>query len=589
MLLLLRYYLVATLLLFGVTLCAKSVDLPTHIIAFHGQQAFDESQLQEAMGVDTKQFFEFWKEDTPRIKDKLLPTLEESLGSFYDSEGFYDASFHIEESNTTVAVTIDEKLPVLVGDINITTDFNLSGLVTFKRGEIFQARRFIAIKNQIISALLKRGYCSYELDTKAFVDLVKHRVDLRYTLRKDGICTFGKLTLSGLTSIDRAVIRSRVRALEGEPFSQERVQETSNSLYQLKAFDSVIINVDRKFYNVIPVDITFRERAKPYHFEIGVGYDTYVGKRIHAKLTKYNFWGDARRLGVEGGWSQKEQHFMLSYYQPTFFTLRGYYLDLGAKVGYSNLEFEGFREEKSFSRLYGAYTDGKLRVEGGVALEHIVINGVDNIEEGVILKQAVSEGIFSLFYPYLTLTYDARDSKLNPKKGYYLSLYHEMGLSHDEESSLYTKSILEGRVIYTLADLTFAVVGKMGSIANESAMGLPESKYFFGGGSYSNRAYGYNELGVLRSSTDDSNYGASSMLNLSVEADYPIVGELYGAVFMDKTLLNEASADFSGEMITSAGVGVRYMTPIGPFKLDVGFNVDDTSHYGIQFQIGQSF
>jgi len=87
----------------------------------------------------------------------------------------------------------------------------------------------------------------------------------------------------------------------------------------------------------------------------------------------------------------------------------------------------------------------------------------------------------------------------------------------------------------------------------------------------------------------ESIYGASTMLNLSLEANYPIWGNIYGALFTDNTMLNEDSYDFSGDVITSAGVGVRYLTPIGPFKVDVGFNVNKPSEYGISFQIGQSF
>jgi translocation and assembly module TamA len=54
-------------------------------------------------------------------------------------------------------------------------------------------------------------------------------------------------------------------------------------------------------------------------------------------------------------------------------------------------------------------------------------------------------------------------------------------------------------------------------------------------------------------------------------------------------MLTDQAYNFKGEIITAAGVGVRYMTPIGPFKLDVGFNVQDPTQYGISFQIGQSF
>jgi len=151
---------------------------------------------------------------------------------------------------------------------------------------------------------------------------------------------------------------------------------------------------------------------------------------------------------------------------------------------------------------------------------------------------------------------------------------------------------LELRGIYTFADLTLAAVGKVGVITigeETNNRGIPESKKFFAGGMYSNRAYGFREIGVITSPTTDLVEGAQTWANLSVEADYPIWGDLYAAVFSDNTMLTEDSGDFNGEIISSAGVGVRYMTPVGPLKLDVGFNVHDTSVYGIQFQIGQSF
>jgi translocation and assembly module TamA len=80
-----------------------------------------------------------------------------------------------------------------------------------------------------------------------------------------------------------------------------------------------------------------------------------------------------------------------------------------------------------------------------------------------------------------------------------------------------------------------------------------------------------------------------SMANLSFELDYPIWDKLSIGIFNDNTMLNIDSYDFSGDIISSAGFGFRYLTPIGPFKLDVGFNIHDPSQYGIQFQIGQSF
>jgi len=566
----------------------KVIVLPTHIIEIRGEEYFDKSAMYDALGVEYKSMFQFWKDDTATIKDKLLPTLHASLRAFYDSEGFYDATYTIKKTKTNVVINITENKPVKIRDINISSDYNISSLILFEKNEVFQAKKFISIKDKIVVQLLKDGYCSYELDSKAYVDLEKHSVDLRYILTKGGVCTFGKVTVTGTKTIDDNVIKSRVRAEEGERFSTELVKDTSDAMYGLQAFDSVLIGVDRKFYNVVPVDITVSEMSKPYHFEAGAGFDTYVGARIHSSITKHNFYGNAQQLKLQLAWSKLEQLAILSYQRPVLFDISDFYVGIGAKLGYSNLEFDGFQEEKAFFRTYLDHQNKRVDLRVGIAFEAINIAALDNLN-GVDPEFAVNEGEFLLTYPYVDFTYDARDSKLNPKYGYYFHLYSELGLSNDEESSMYHKTLLEARFIHTFGDLTLAVVGVAGAIDEETKESLPESKYFFAGGSFSNRAYGFRELGVIISSTEDTIYGAETWVNLSFEADYPVWGDLYGAVFTDNTMLTADAYDFSGEIITSAGVGVRYMTPIGPFKLDVGMNVADTTQYGISFQIGQSF
>jgi translocation and assembly module TamA len=566
-------------------LFADEIVLPTHEIHFTGQKHFDEAALQDALGVKTKSFFQFWKEDRPRIEDKLLPTLELSLKSFYNSEGFYDAKFTIKETNTTVSVTVTENQPVRIRDINISSDYNIYSLIALKKDDIFKAKVFISVKSEIIKQLLKDGYCSYDFDTKAYVDLDKHTVDVRYVLHKGGICTFGKLTMTGLETIDEDIIRSRIRAVEGEVFSPKLVQNTSNNLYELSAFDSVLINVDRKFYNVVPVDINFTEMERQYYFEAGAGFDTFEGPRIRSQITKNNFMGNAQKLSLSASYSDKDQTAKLVFFKPLLLTLLDYPIDFGAEIGYSNLEYDGFKEEKSYGRAYLEYKDERLRLRSGIALENIIISLLDGFDA---YKYAVNEGTFNLLYPYIDVVYDARDDKLNPKYGYYLSAYGELGLAKDDETSEYYKTLLEGRIIHTFSDITLSAVGKVGLIDGSENV-IPESKYFFAGGAYSNRAYGYRELGVIISPTEDSINGASTMLNLSLEANFPVRGNVYGAVFTDNTMLTEKSYDFSGEIISSAGLGVRYMTSIGPFSLDVGVNVNDPTQYGINFQIGQSF
>jgi len=567
----------------------KEIVLPTHLIHFSGQKAFSESDLLDAVSAEHKSFYQFWKEDSATIKDKLLPTLDETLRHYFDSEGYYDAQYKIKKDKTDIWIEVTENDPIRVKDITISSDYNISQFITLHRGDIFRAKAFIGAKSAIAEEMLKEGYCSYDLDTKAYVDLDKQSVDMRFVLKKGGICTFGNVTVYGNTTVSNDVIESRVRAKEGERFNLELVKNTYDALYGLHAFDSVLIGVDRKFYNVVPVDIRVAEMEEPYHFEIGAGYDSYVGARIHGQVIKHNFFGNAQQLQLDLSWSQEEQVAILGFFKPVVWEPYGFYLDLGAKGGYSNLGYDGYYEKKLFFKTYLNHVSEQFDIKMGIALEAIDIT---ERNDGHPELPEEAYNLFLLTYPYLDVVYDARDSKLNPKYGYYLRGYAEWGIPTDSETSDYQKYLLEARGIYTVSDLTLAVVGKVGDIQIGEELGnrgIPESKKFYAGGMYSNRAYGFREIGVITSPTTDLVNGAKTWLNLMVEADYPIWGELYGAVFSDNTMLAAESMDFSGETISSAGVGVRYMTPVGPLKIDIGFNVEDSSIYGIQFQIGQSF
>jgi len=567
----------------------EKIELPSHLIhfAFEGKHHLEAGDFQSALGVDSKSFFAFWSDKKPTIKDKLLPTLEESLRSYLDSEGFYDATFAIKTNKTDVFVTVKEGEPVRVADINISSDYDISALVTFEKDEIFTAKKFITIKGAIVEKMMKEGYCSHELDSKAYVNLDSHRADLNYLLKKGGVCTFGEITIKGEKTIDERVIISRIRARKGKQFSTERIQESYDALYALDAFDGVAINYDRKFYNVVPIDVVVAEISKPWSFVGGIEYDTNVGAGAHTEIIRKNFMGNAKKLSMKLQYSKIEQVAEVSLFTPALFGFGDYYFDSFATIGYSNLEYTGFMEKKGYARAYLAYTNEAWEIRAGFALENIEISLLNDYDE-TKLTQAISPGTYFLAYPFLYFTYDKRDSKLNPKYGYYFSGMAEYGLPYDSEASAYLKYSLEGRAIYTVRNLTMAMVAKMG-IVDETQNEVPESKLFFGGGSYSNRAYGYKRMGVILSPTRYGIEGAKTMANLSLEADYPLVGNLYGAVFTDNTMLTINSYDFSGDIITSAGVGLRYMTPIGPIKIDIGMNVRDISQYGIQFQIGQSF
>jgi translocation and assembly module TamA len=141
-------------------------------------------------------------------------------------------------------------------------------------------------------------------------------------------------------------------------------------------------------------------------------------------------------------------------------------------------------------------------------------------------------------------------------------------------------------VIKSLDRLTLAFKGKFGFIS-EFEKDLPESKRFFAGGAFSNRAYGYNRLGATDSSCDDM--GGKTLVDTTVEADYWIYKKFGIAAFYDSTMVTEKSLDFQIDFNHALGAGIRYLTPIGPIKIDFGMDIENHDQYALHFQIGQSF
>jgi len=553
-------------------------------IHFRGAEHVSIEKLQNAMKVEMPYFFQFWKKQEAKINVKHLGTLKTSLQNFYRSEGFYDARFKIRTSKTDVSVSISENRPIRVHSVKIDSDYDIEPFVTLKQGDIFRTEAFKTLKHKIKQQLLQNGYCCYDLDSKAYLDTQKHQAALKIVLKKGELCTFGKITVKGLKSIKDDLILSRLRVKEGEPFNSKKIRESYDALYGLGAFNAISIKYDTKASSVVPLEIIGTEISKPWYFKGGLGYDTDIGFRLTADAVRTNFHGDAKQLSLRLAYSHIEQVVETNYFIPAFLKVSDKYLDLNNNAGYSQYKFSGFQEKKSYLDAAMIYSGEKLTLHTGLALENIDISLLDE----QYIDTDFEIGNYLLAGPFFSFRYDSRDSKIDPKYGYFLEGKASYALPYNDQASSYFKYSLEGRAIYTFKDLTLSAVGLVGSIDSIQNV-TPESKYFFGGGVNSNRAYGNKRIGITLSPTLFSIQGGSTIENLSLEANYPLLNNLYAALFSDNTLINGDSNDFAGEVISSAGGGLRYKTPIGPLKIDVGWNINDPSQYGIYFLVGQSF
>jgi outer membrane protein assembly factor BamA len=553
-------------------------------IEVKGLERLDPEEMLKVLGAEIHPWYEFWADHTPKIPVKLIAAIPDTLRGWLDSKGYYDATFKMEKRPDRVIVTVHEGEPVTVGDINVSSDFPIEDYITFEKGDPFETERFIDIKKKIKNALLKEGYCSYDLDTKAYVDLAKRRVALVYRLKKGGLCHFGNTTVVEKPEDMRdAVILSRMRYRPGDIFTTERINESYAALNELGVFGRTMIDTQIKYFNEVRPRVSVAKREKLHRYTLGVGYDTKVGLRLKGTYDQFDFLGDGRKLGLAAQYSSKQKELSLSFFQPALFSWGDRYINFETRDGYYERSYEDYKERRFSLDGWLNYADGFWTIDLGAALQRIRI-GLTNPTDEVI------PGDFNLGYGYLKVKYDRRDSKVAPSKGYYLAGYLESGYSMGvTQNDPYYIATLEEHYIHTFGHLTLAEVGRVGVLDDKGRAALPASKFFYAGGSYSNRAYGDREIGITDSSVSDESAGGRTWLNFTAEAKYPIWGDLYGGVFYDATMISRDSYDFSGHWIQSAGAGVRYATPIGPLKLDFAVNIHDPSIRRFSIMIGESF
>jgi len=563
---------------FTTWLLAKSISDSTMSISFTGNEEVDTVALEEMIGANRPFSFAVWKKKEATINSILRPKLNETFRLFYKNEGFYDAKISNTVVDKHIEVMIEENRPIMIDTIVIDSDLDISDEVLLQENSRFRAKDFTQTKRNIRKLLLSKGYCSPKLNTKAYIDIEEYTASIKLMLQKQKTCYFGNITIeTSSESMSDDIILSRLHFEEGDVFNIDKIKESYESLYSLEAFDQLILDYSLNLYNHKPVKIKFKEIKHNIHSRMGVGYATDLKFQAKYHWEYKNFKGNGKKLIFDGVLSEKQKIVENSFFFPYMVSIKDYHLDFQNSMGYSEEQkIHDYDEKIFYERFY---------------LSHKNSQWFNSIGVGIESRDISTDQTFFLIYPFMKIVYDRRDSKFNPKEGVYFSHEMEYGIPYSPDSTTYLKYLEELRLIYTLNDITLSSVGRMGTIQVYDNNGIPESKKFFAGGAFSNRAYGYDQIGLTESSVKELDKGGFTLANLSLEANFPIYKNFRGAIFSDSTMISENQGiwEFSNNIIYSAGFGFRYMTPIGPFKIDMGFNVKDSSQNAVHFQVGQSF
>ncbi|MCK4442271.1 MAG: BamA/TamA family outer membrane protein, partial [Sulfurovaceae bacterium] len=269
--------------------------------------------------------------------------------------------------------------------------------------------------------------------------------------------------------------------------------------------------------------------------------------------------------------TQKGYKAYTSFYDPRIFKYFVDNLSFRNELSYQNWRYDGYDEGLMVERV----TFGKKFLH----LDHFFGFQVENnkieSDNGKLLSGTYL--INSLFY---RLVVDKRDSTMDAKNGYYTSLYIEKAMTQLASEIDYLKILAEGRYIKEFDPFVLAFKTRFGWLSQET----PVFKHFFAGGAMSNRGFEYRDLGPHY---DGDPIGGVGMIDSSLESRYYITDDFAVVGFMDATTISQELDNYNSEWFRSYGVGVRYISIIGPLRFDIGFRED--YNFAIHLGIGEVF
>ena len=372
------------------------------------------------------------------------------------------------------------------------------------------------------------------------------------------------------------MIEEQIVYEEGKVFNIIELEESYDNIYRLGVFEKIKMEPDFNSSDSndslnLPIKV-FLKQGETKEFASNIGYDTEDGARGGVAYIDNNFFGNLRRFEAKAQLSERGYEAKTSFFDPRLETpILGDFSFLN-ELGYSKWDYDAYVEKLFVERITFGKKLFDLEHFFGFQLEH------SEIESGIPVFLSGDYLINSLFY---RLVVDKRDSIMDAKNGYYTSLYLEKSMKQLGSEIDYFKVLAEARYIKSFDPWVFAAKVKVGTISEET----PPFKHFFLGGAMSNRGYEYRDLGEH---SGDYPIGGLSVIDASFESRYYMSENFSLVGFVDSSKMSQEVNDFSGDWYNSFGVGLRYLSVIGPLRVDVGYPTKGNKP-ALHLGIGQVF
>jgi len=531
---------------------------------------FDRDTLLKICHIEYPPLYKPWKPD-PVFDESQIDGFVENLLDYAKSMGYYKAKVFKKTTHDTIILSLQKNEPIKIASILLDDEFKRFSLL--KVGQRFRTKDFTQTKKRITRYLEEHGYPTYTMKARAEVDLDLYRVNITFKINKGEKRYFGTTDINNSSKIDEALLLKQIVYKEGEVYNVLKLEESYDNIYRLGVFSRIQLQADfnQSHEGKTPIHIQLEE-GKTKELISQLGYDTQDGVRGGVDYVDHNFFGNIREFKAGLKVSQRGYRAYTGFYDPSIVDLPFVgRLNFRNEVDFHDWKFDGYDEQLLIERATLGLELFRLEHFFGFQLEH------NQIDSDNPLLLSGSYLINSLFY---RIVVDERDNTMDAKNGYYLSLYAEKAMRQLGSEIDYLKLLAEGRYLKEFAPMVWAIKVRIGNLSQPT----PIFKHFFAGGAMSNRGYEYRDVGLH---VDGDPIGGVTMIDGSLESRYYLTDKFAVVGFVDASTLSQEVGEFSQDWYRSYGFGLRYISIIGPLRVDIGFQED--GDFALHLGIGQVF
>jgi len=574
-----------------------------------GNKAFSEGTLKGLFDLNDGGWFNWYSKADRYSRAKLNADLE-TLRAYYLNRGYLE--FAVE--STQVAISPDKQdisitINVKEGQAYTVVGVQLEGeylgkeeefkaLVTIRPGAPYRAEAVADTTKAFVQKFGTFGYAFAKVDAVPQIDRANAQVTLVLGADPQRRVYVRRINVAGNTRTRDEVVRREFRQFESSWYDGNRIKLSRDRVDRLGFFSEVSVDSNEVPGTLDQVDLTITIKEKPTgNLSLGAGFSSADKLALTAAIKQDNVFGSGNYLGIEINTSQSNKTLVLSTVNP-YFTIDGIsrafdvYYRTTRPLNSQGEEYElvtpgvGIRFGVPFSEYDTVFF--------GAGYERTEIRGANALPNNFFLWREKYGEVSSSVPLTIGWTRDRRDSALVPNAGRYERVNLDWGALGDNR---YIRLSMQAQQYFPLGNrFTYAINGEIGYGRGLSGRGYPIFKNFYGGGLGTVRGFDQGSLGPV--DVTGAYIGGNRRININNELYVPVPG-----TGNDRTLRLFAYVDIGNvwgedEKVTasslraSTGLGLSWVSPVGPLKLSYGTPIrkkPEDRIQRLQFQIGTAF